>query len=545
MKLVLNWCLGLFIVAVSYGQDQNLKAESPKLVVGIIVDQMRYDYLTRFYNHFGDRGFKRLVNEGYNCKNNHFNYVPTYTGPGHASVYTGTTPANHGIISNNWYDKFTKKIQYCAYDPTVKPVGTTNQGETMSPRKMLTTTVTDQNRLHTQFRGKTIGVSLKDRGAVLPAGHTANAAYWFRGKDEGNWITSDYYINELPQWVINFNNSNRAESYLKEWNTLKPIETYVESGDDDNSFEGGFKGKDKAVFPYNLEELKNQNMGYDIIKSTPFGNSLTTDFALAALKGESLGSDKITDFLTISYSSTDYVGHNFGVNSKEIQDTYVRLDKEIERLLDALDTLVGKGEYTVFLTADHGAVNVPAYLKSVKIPAGYIYSNTFKNSIENFVKTKFKSDSLIENISNNQIFFNYKNLEEKKIDASKLQKALLSFIIQEDKVDKVYTRDQMESVDFTEGAASMIQKGFHQKRSGDVFFVFDPAYIIYSQTGSTHGSGFTYDTHAPLLFFGRGIKKGSTVEETKIVDIAPTISALLGIAFPNGATGDVLSEVLE
>ena len=343
MKLVLNWCLGLFIVAVSFGQDQNLKSENPKLVVGIVVDQMRYDYLTRFYNHYGDKGFKRLIKEGYNCKNNHFNYVPTYTGPGHASVYTGTTPANHGIISNNWYDKFNKKIQYCAYDPTVKPIGTSNQGETMSPRKMLTTTITDQNRLHTQFKGKTIGVSLKDRGAVLPAGHTANAAYWFRGKDEGNWITSDYYMTELPQWVVEFNTSNKAESYLKEWNTIKPIETYVESGEDDNSFEGGFKGKDKAVFPYHLNELKSQNMGYDIIKSTPYGNSLTTDFALAALKGESLGIDKITDFLTISYSSTDYIGHNFGVNSKEIQDTYVRLDDEIARLLEALDTMVGKG----------------------------------------------------------------------------------------------------------------------------------------------------------------------------------------------------------
>ncbi|RZS99906.1 alkaline phosphatase PafA [Aquimarina brevivitae] len=535
----------LLATLVCFGQQKNKINQNPKLVVGIVVDQMRYDYLTRFYNHYGDDGFKRLINEGFNCKNNHFNYVPTYTGPGHASIYTGTTPLNHGIISNNWYDKFSKKTVYCAYDPKGNPVGTDNMGETMSPHLMLTTTVTDQNRLHTQFRGKTIGVSIKDRGAVLPAGHTANAAYWFRGKNEGNWITSDYYVNELPQWVVDFNKSRIVENYVTVWNTLKPVETYIESGADDTKFEGGFTGKETPTFPYDLEVLKEANGGYDIIKSSPYGNSLTTDFAFAAIDGESLGADEITDFLTISYSSTDYIGHNFGVNSKEIQDTYIRLDKEIARLLAKLDNTVGKGAYTVFLTADHGAVNVPAYLKSVKIPAGYVYKNTFQKNINEFLRNKFKSDSIIENISNNQIFFNYKQLEKRKINASELQKVLADYLINQEQIDKVYTRDDMESVNYTQGIASLIQKGFHQKRSGDVFFVFDPANISYSFTGSTHGSGMTYDTHAPLLFFGNGIRQGSTFKKTKIIDIAPTISALLGIAFPNGASGEVLMDVLE
>lgn len=518
---------------------------SPKLVVGIVVDQMRYDYLTRFYHRFGEGGFKRMINQGFNCKNTHFNYVPTYTGPGHASVYTGTTPQNHGIISNHWYDKFSKGMVYCASDSLVKAVGSDSDKERMSPRRMKTSTIADQNRLHTQLKGKTIGIAIKDRGAILPAGHSANTAYWFRGKDEGNWITSTYYRNELPDWVKKFNDSDQAESYLKVWNTLYDINTYVESGADQNQFEAGFKGKETATFPYDLSKLKDQNWGYDIIKSTAFGNSLTADFAIAAIQGEQLGTDNVTDFLTVSFSSTDYVGHNFGVNSKEVQDTYLRLDKDLERFFNTLDTKVGKGEYTVFLTADHGAVHVPSYLKSVKIPAGYYDRDTFIEKIKTFVKEEFKVDGLIENISNNQVFFNYDTLKKNAVIAEELEKKIAHFVLQENQVDKVFTRTQLESVAYVSGIAALIQKGYNQKRSGDVAIVMDPAIISYSKTGSTHGSGLTYDTHAPLLFFGHGIQKGSTTQKTYITDIAPTISALLGIAFPNGATGNVLPFVLE
>ncbi len=537
--------IALFVMLSIPCKSQEAIHKSPKLVVGIVVDQMRYDYLTRFYNRFGDGGFKRMITNGYNCKNNHFNYVPTYTGPGHTSVYTGTTPQNHGIISNHWYDKFSKKMVYCANDPSVKPVGSDSEMEQMSPHRMKTTSVADQNRLHTQLKGKTIGIAIKDRGAILPAGHTANGAYWFRGKDEGKWITSTYYRNELPEWVKKFNASGKAASYFKVWDTKEDIKTYTESGKDLNTFERGFEGKETATFPYDLRKLKKANEGYDLIKSTAFGNSLTADFAIEAIDGEALGADEVTDFLTISFSSTDYVGHNFGVNSKEVQDTYLRLDTDIERLLNKLDQKVGKGQYTVFLTADHGAVHVPSYLQSIKIPAGYFDSKVFEEKVRSYVKEVFKADNLIENISNNQIFFDYKELVNNAIDAEKLQKSIAHFILQENQVDKVFTRSQLESVEYTSGIARLIQKGFNQKRSGDVVVIMDPATISYSKTGSTHGSGMIYDTHAPLLFFGHGIKKGSTTQKTKITDIAPTISALLGITFPNGATGDVLSFVIQ
>ena len=534
-------CLLIFFTQL----NAQIVNEKPKLVVGIVVDQMRYDYLTRFWNQFGNDGFKRLVNNGFNFKNTHFNYVPTYTGPGHASVFSGTTPAYHGIISNSWFNKFENQFVYCVSDSSVKSVGTKTRSGEMSPNRMLSTSFADENRLHTQMKGKTIGVALKDRGAILPAGHTANAAYWFEGGTEANWITSTYYMEELPKWVQDFNKSDKAESYLKTWETLKDIEEYTESGIDVNDFEGGFDGMETASFPYDLKKIAPENGNYNLIKATPFGNDLTAEFAKAAIKGESLGQDDVTDVLTLSFSSTDYVGHNFGVNSKEVQDTYLRLDLALADFLKYLDETVGEGEYTIFLTADHGAVDVPNYLKSRKIPAGNFSDSDLIEKVETYVAEEFNSEDLIQNISNSQIFFNYNELENKKLDAVELQDKLSHFLLQQDHISRVFTREQLQGGSFDKGIGSLVENGYHQKRSGDVVYVLDPGYIVFPETGTTHGSGFTYDTHAPLIFFGKGIKKGSTFSEAYINDIAPTMSAFLGIAFPNAATGKPLNVMLD
>ncbi|MGY5848685.1 alkaline phosphatase PafA [Salegentibacter sp. HM20] len=540
-RLFILAILGLFFIPAMAQTQSN---EKPKLVVGIVVDQMRYDYLTRFWDRYGDEGFKRMINQGFNFKNNHFNYVPTYTGPGHASVWSGTSPMNHGIIGNGWFDKFTDEWVYCAGDDEVTPVGTKDKAGKMSPHRMKTTSVADENRLFTQMRGKTIGVALKDRGSILPAGHTANAAYWFHGKNEGKWITSSWYMNDLPQWVKDFNKSGKADSYFKTWNTLYDIETYKESGSDLNEFEGGFAGKETADFPYDLKKLKGKNGNYEIIKITPFGNDLTTEFAKAAVEGEQLGQDDDTDFLTLSFSSTDYIGHNFGVNSKEVQDAYLRLDQNIADFLKFLDEKVGEGEYTVFLTADHGAVDVPAYLQSLKIPGGLFDDTAFNDSLKSFIAEDFKTEELIKHISNGQVFFNYENMKKAEIAQRDLEDAVAAYILKQNQIDKVITRSQLMSGSFNNSIETSLQNGWHQRRSGDVVFVVNPATIVYSKTGSTHGSGLTYDTHAPLLFFGAGIKQGSTYQRSEIPDIAPTISALLGISFPSGATGRPLDVML-
>ncbi|MCL6295638.1 alkaline phosphatase PafA [Jejuia spongiicola] len=554
LKNVVPFFLIIFLYNSTFAQRPRVKKQKtkvetinsrPKLVVGVVVDQMRYDYLTRFENKYGDGGFKRMMNDGFNCKNNHFNYVPTYTGPGHTSIYTGTTPKYHGIISNDWYDKELKDWVYCAGDTTVQSVGTTEKSGQMSPHRMKTTTFADENRLFTQLRGKTIGISIKDRGAILPAGHSANAAFWFQGGKEGSWISSTYYMNSLPKWVNDFNASDIAESYFKVWNTLYDIDTYIESGSDLNNFEGGFVGKETATFPYDLAVLKNDNNGFDILKSTAYGNSLTTDFAIASLDGEQLGKDNITDVLTVSFSSTDYVGHNFGVNSKEVEDTYLRLDKDLERLFNALDDKVGKGEYTIFLTADHGAIDVPSYLQTLKIPSGYIDNSQRKEKFQKFLIDTYGDKDIVENISNNQIFLNREKIKTLGLNLEEVQQAIVNEQINYKHISKAYTAHTMSSTNFTTGIEALLQRGYNQKRSGDVILVNDPAYINYHVTGSTHGSSLNYDTHVPLLFFGKGIKPGHTLKKTEVTDIAPTMSALLGISFPNGAIGKPLDFVLD
>ena len=546
-KKQLFFCFSVLLSLTVKAQKNPVKSnefERPKLVVGIVVDQMRYDYISRFWNGYSEGGFKRLVKEGFNFKNNHYNYAPTSTGPGHASVYTGTTPASHGIIGNDWYDKEIGASVYCAADNTYASVGTASAAGQMSPKQLLTTTISDQLKLHTQSRSKVIAIALKDRGAVLPGGHTADAAYWFHGKEEGSWISSTFYMETLPSWVTQFN-SKVPQQYKKPWDLLKSEKAYIQSGSDKNNYEGAYRGETAAVFPHDLVSLWEANGAYDILKATAYGNSLTADFALAALKGENLGKGVDTDFLAISFSSTDYVGHQFGVNSREIEDTYYRLDLDLERLLKAIDAQVGPGNYSLFLTADHAAVQVPSYLKDLKIPSGYFDSKVFKEKLNAYVADQFGSEDLIENISNYQVFLNRGLVAQLDIDLKGMQEDLAQFILQDSAVERTYTAHQMWGGEYTKGIPYILQNGYNPKRSGDVLFVLKPAVISYSRTGSTHGSPQIYDTHTPLLFYGKGFKRGASYERSEIPDIAPTLAAMLGIAFPNGTTGKPLTQVLE
>ena len=360
MKNIIFFLL-IFSVFFTGCKLKESKQQEPKLIVGIVIDQMRYDYLTRFSDRYSENGFKRLLKNGFSIENAYYNLIPTYTAVGHASIYTGTTPDNHGIISNNWYDKFLKKTIYCVDDDIYRTVGNNSDAGKKSPSRMYTTTVTDQLHLAQNMNGKTIGIAIKDRSAILPAGHTANAAYWFHGKQKGQWISSNFYMENLPNWVTDFNNSDKANNYLKTpWNTLYNINTYTNSIIDNNLFEGKFKGETATSFPHDIPNLKVTNGNFDILKGIPAGNSFTADFAKAAILGENLGKSEFTDFLAVSFSSTDYKGHQFGPASKEIEDTYLRLDKDIADLLSFLDKQIGKNKYTVFLTADHAAVDVPA-----------------------------------------------------------------------------------------------------------------------------------------------------------------------------------------
>ena len=520
--------------------------KKPKLVIGIVIDQMRYDYLTRFADRYGKDGFNRILKNGFSLENAHYNFIPTYTAVGHASIYAGTSPNNHGIISNNWYDKVLKKSIYCVDDVNYKTIGNDGIVGQKSPHRLYTTTVADQLQLAQNMQGKTIGIAIKDRAAILPVGHTANAAYWYDAGNKNQWITSSYYMEKLPDWVKEFNSNNKADDYLNEtWETLYDIKTYTQSRADNNIYENNLNGKEKPVFPKDLKKLREQNDNFSLIKTIPAGNTYTLDFAKAAINGEQLGQSEFTDFLAVSFSSTDYVGHRYGVASVETEDTYLRLDKDLAHFFNFLDTEVGKENYTLFLTADHAAVHVPSYLQSLKIPAHYINTTKLKKFLSDITQKYFNSKELIENISNYQIFLDQEKIEALGFNKNTVAQRLADEVLSFDKIYKAVTAKTLQTTNFTEGIMHSLQQGYNPKFSGDVLMIPYPATLNYSRKGTSHGSGYSYDTHVPLIFYGNGIKKGVSKKIYKIIDIAPTISNLLKIEAPNGTSGNIIDEVLK
>ena len=520
--------------------------KKPKLVIGIVIDQMRYDYLTRFADRYGKDGFNRILKNGFSLENAHYNMIPTYTAVGHASIYAGTSPSNHGIISNNWYDKVLKKSIYCVDDANYKTIGNNGTVGQKSPLRLYTTTIADQLQLAQNMQGKTIGIAIKDRAAILPVGHSANAAYWYDAGNKNQWITSSFYMGELPDWVKAFNSNNKADEYLNEtWETLYDINTYSQSRADNNIYENNLNGQEKPVFPKVLKKLRELNDNFSLIKTIPAGNTYTVDFAKAAIKGEQLGKSEFTDFLAVSFSSTDYVGHRYGVAAAETEDTYLRLDKDLAHFFNFLDTEVGKENYTLFLTADHAAVHVPSYLQSLKIPAHYLSTKKLKKFLSDITQKYFNSKELIENISNYQIFLDQEKIEALGFNKNAVAQRLADEVLNFDKIYKAVTARTLQTTNFTEGIMHALQQGYNPKFSGDVLMIPYPATLNYSRKGTSHGSGYSYDTHVPLIFYGNGIKKGVSKKTYKIIDIAPTISNLLKIESPNGTSGNIIEEVLK
>jgi predicted AlkP superfamily pyrophosphatase or phosphodiesterase len=521
----------------------------PKLVVGIVVDQMRWDYLYRYYDRYNDNGFKRLLNEGFSCENTQVDYIPTFTGPGHTCIYTGSVPAIHGIAGNDFIIQATGKSMYCTEDTTVETVGSTSAAGKMSPRNLLVTTVTDELRLATNFRSKVIGIALKDRGGILPAGHTANAAYWFDDKT-GNWITSTYYMKDLPQWVKDFNDQKLAETYLKlDWNPLYPLDTYVQSTPDNSPYEGKFKGTDAPILPVKTSALYKGNLG--LIRSTPYGNTLSLDFAIAAINSEELGQHQVTDFLAVSLSSPDYIGHQFGINSVEIEDNYLRLDRDLAAFFTYLDAKVGKGNYTVFLSADHGAAHNTAFLNDHGIPAGVWDDGAALKSLNKYLADKYKTEELVLSLANYQVNFNYKVVNYLHLNKDELKKDCIDYLEQQPEIAFAVDMKKAANAGVPEALRYRIVNGYNLERSGEIQIVLKPGWFTGhapgqgGPTGTTHGTWNPYDNHIPLVFMGWGIKHGSTVRETHMTDIAATIAALLHIQAPNGSIGHPIGEVLK
>ncbi len=533
------------VSVVAHAQDK------PKLVVGIVVDQMRQEYLYRFEKKFSAGGFKRLMGDGFMLTNAHYNYMPTYTGPGHASVYTGTTPAVHGIIGNDWYDKVSKTDVNCVGDENQMPVGDEKGNGDVSPWRMLSSTITDELKLATQKRAKVIGLSLKDRGAVLPAGHMADGAYWFDGPS-GKFISSTFYKPGLPVWLDKFNATKPADKYFtQDWATLLPIDQYTESGPDDSPYEAKLRKDSPPVFPYKLKEMRPKYASSDLISTTGFGADMLLEATQAAIDGEELGKDDVTDFLTVSFSSPDIVGHAMGPNSVEVEDVYLRLDRNIETLLSDLDKKVGKGQYVVFLTADHAVADNPQFLKDNKMQAGSFKQAVTEAGLNEHLKKYFPDKKIINRIINDQIFLNQEAFtgdpKSSGVDLLVATELISQYLMGVEGVAVVYSSSTLKAADYGEkGLKGNMARGYNHKRSGDISYALQPGWLSWAGvTGTTHGSGYTYDTHVPVLFYGWGIKKGKSSQPHTITDIAPTLSVLLKIKFPSGCTGQPIVEIVD
>ncbi|SDM35498.1 alkaline phosphatase PafA [Siphonobacter aquaeclarae] len=535
----------LLLLAQAKPKTASGPAARPKLVVGIVVDQMRYDFLFRYAAKYGNGGFKRLLGEGYNCAYTHYNYMPTITAPGHTCVFTGSIPAIHGIVGNDWFDRSLGREVYCTEDTLAEAAGGSgSKAGKMSPRNVLATTITDQLKIATNFKSKVIGVSQKDRGAIIPAGHSADAAYWFDSRD-GSWITSTFYMKDVPQWVKDFNAKKLANKYLeKPWTTLLPIEQYTESTADDMPWEVPIPGEKKPVFPH---EVSGTFQGfYENFRKTPFGNTITKDFAIETLKNEKLGKGTETDFLTVSFSSTDYVGHSFGPNSIETEDTYLRLDQDIEALLSFLDTWVGKQNVLVFLSADHGVADVWGFSREHNIAAGSIQKVT--NAASAALTAAYGEADWIQYFGNYQIYLNPEVLKAKNLTVSQVYPKVKEAVMKVPGVANVLNLQDFASLQINDNQAYFVKNGYHLKRGGDLMVVAEPGWQEgYVRAGTGHGTPNNYDSHVPCLFYGWKIPHGKTGASTHVTDIAATVAYLLDILEPSGCVGkpveDLVSQV--
>ena len=536
IKVISFLSMALLGCGTASAQQSNAAAiERPKLVVGIVVDQMRWDYLYRYQKRYTDGGFKRLLGEGFSCENTMIPYVPSVTAIGHTCIYTGSVPSIHGIAGNNFV-KDGKKV-YCTDDDSVKPVGTTSVAALMSPRNLWVSTIGDEMKIASNGRAKVVGVALKDRASILPAGHNPNGAFWFDDQT-GCFITSSYYMDHLPKWVEAFNDKRLPEQYLSQkWNTLYPKNTYTESTTDENEYENGIREGVKATLPLNLPELY-KKYGYGIIRNTPFGNSLTLDMAKAAIDGEQLGADDETDLLTVSCSSTDYIGHQVGTHAIETEDTYPRLDKAIADFLAYLDSKVGKGNYLVFLSADHGAMNNAAFLQDRRIPAGsWDASATAKKLNHVLAKEYPEAGDIVKTVMNYQVFFNRDVIKSKQLDFDNIKQTVVNVLKEDPSVQYACDMAKASTESIPEEVKSRIINGYNRERSGDVVIILKPNFYAHGMKGTDHGAWNSYDTHIPLVFMGWGIKHGATTKQTFMTDIAPTIAAMLHVQAPNGCVG--------
>jgi len=529
------------------GQGAYLPPEKPRLVIGIVVEQLKFDQLEKFRDRLGENGIKKLINEGTYFKNASFEYMLTQSAPGHATISTGTEPSYHGITSDYWYLPLKNELIYCTKDINVNPVGGSYESGLHSPVNLQASTFSDELKMATNRNAKVFSVGLKEASVILSAGHSADGAYWF-DNTTGTWMSSTYYIKALPGWITDFNAMKYSDSYLNGiWNLLRPAKDYADCLIDSNNFEAGFNSVN--YFPYDLKKLKSKGVSnlrndYSLLRETPFGNSLTTNLAIRLIEKERLGKDDVTDYLSICYSSTDNIGHRFGPSSVEMGDAILRLDDEIKNLLTFLNDSIGKKNVLIYFTSAHGISEIPAVLEKNRIPAGYFKQNQALQLLRSYLNAIYGEGAWVKGYSERQIFLNRTLIEDARLSLDEVQKKVARFLVQFNGVAAAYPYSAFEANDFGNGNLKRIVNNFNPQRSGDVIITLNPGWVENEEDFVTnHNSPYEYDTHVPLIWYGWTVNKLIVTRQVNMTDIAATLSALCRVPYPNACTGQPMFEL--
>jgi predicted AlkP superfamily pyrophosphatase or phosphodiesterase len=539
--------VSFFIVLNAGGQGAYLPPDKPKLVVGIVVEQLRFDQLEKFRNRLSENGIRRLLNEGTYFQNASFQYILTQSAPGHATISTGAEPSQHGITSDNWYLPLRNELIYCTKDISVDPVGGSYESGLHSPINLQASTFSDELKMATNKNAKVFSVGLKENPVILSAGHSADGAYWY-DKISGTWMSSTYFVNSLPVWINDFNATKHSESYLNNpWILLRPLSDYSDCVPDSNQYETGFNSVN--YFPYDLKKLStrgrnNADRDLSFIMETPFGNSLTTDFAIKLIEQEGLGTDDVTDFLSVCYASTDFIGHRFGPSSYEMADAILRLDRDVENLMKYLNDNLGKKNVLVYFTSSHGISEIPAVLEANRIPSGYFRQNQALQLLRSYLNAVYGEGDWVRGYVEKQIFLNRTLIEDAKIPIEEVQKKVARFIVQFTGVASAYPYSAFESNDFGNGNLKRIINNYSPQRSGDVIVTLSPGWVEkHDDYVTDHTSPYEYDTHVPLIWYGWAINRQTVARKVNMTDIAVTLSSLCKVPYPNASTGEPMFEL--
>lgn len=540
--------LYLFVFTLSAtSQSAYIPPEKPRLVISIIIEQLRYDQLERIWDILPDNGMKRMINEGTYYRNASIDYLSTQAAPGFATISTGASPSAHGITSDSWFHPFNNEMIYCVQDANASPVGGSFETGLFSPVNLLSSTFADELQMSSCGGSKVYGIGIREMSAIITAGHAADGAFWYDDRT-GTWMSSTYYTRNLPPWLMDLNAMLLPGQYLnQEWKPLLDPATYPGCQPDSSTLERGFNGQ--TWFPYDLKSMStkgrliNVTRDYSVLRETPFADDFTTDLALRLIDNEQLGQDEVTDFLAVTYSATDYIGHRFGPSSVEISDALVRLDRNIARLLEKIDGSLGKKNVLVCLVSAHGVSEIPAVLEQSRIPSGYFRLNQSLQLLRSYLNAIYGQGDWVRGFYDSQIFLNRGLIEDAKINIEDIQKKVARFMVQFSGIAAAVPTSAFEMSDFSGGLLRKMSNNFSQQRSGDVMVAFNPGWVEKTDNVTGHNSPWEYDSHVPLIWYGWTASKASVTRSVSTRDIATTLSVLCKVPLPSASSGDPLHEL--